>query len=287
MFAFRFWKATTLHAALVAVILFNALSPIPTFANTLDDPQADASTTGSNDISSGLTMGMRKFIVEDEVPILSEQIALQAQQIQEDQPVKFKVWAEPAIYTPGKPINLSWKVQNLEPEELENAQVVIRAPEGLTTADTNPTLTSDGFVTVPLRDKKDVSSWNVEEGAELPIYFGIDLLVNDDLIASVTVMVDQARFSVEKTKGGSFKSANGKVEVEVPAAINESLDFDIRGPAPQSQPGISLTWNPVEIIAVGKDSQKNVNTFKSPIKIKVNYDEIEIFDWDENALMLY
>lgn len=288
MFAFRPRKGAALHATLVAVILFNALSPFPAFANTLDDQQANANSMEDSDISSGLTMGMHKILVEDEVPILSEQIAQQAQQNQEEKLVKFKVWAEPAIYTPGNPINLFWKVQNLKPEDLENAQVVIHAPEGLIPADPNPTFTPDGLVSIPLRDKKDVTSWNVEGGVELPIYFDIDLLVNDDLIASETVMVDQARFSVEKSKGGKFNSVDGKVEVEVPAAaINESLDFDIRGPAPQSQPGISLTWNPVEIIAVGKDSQKNVEKFKSPIKIKVSYDESEIFDWDENALTLY
>jgi RHS repeat-associated protein len=288
MLGFRLWKGTALHAALVAVILFNTFSPIPALANTMDDPQADAITTSDNDISFGLTMGGRKFIVEDDVPILSEQIAQQAQQNQEEKPVKFKVWAEPAIYIPGEPLNLLWKVQNLKSEDMENAQVVIHAPEGLTSADANPILTSDGLVAVPLRDEKDVSSWNVTEDAELPIYFGLDLFVNDDLVASETVMVDQAHFTVEKGKGGNLKSSNGKVEVEVPAAaINESLDFDIRPPAPQSQPGVSLTWNPVEIIAVGKDTRNNVSTFKSPIKIKVNYEEDEIFEWDENALTIF
>lgn len=286
MFAFSPRKETVYSVLLIAVILLNALSPIPVLANTMDDPQADASSTDNKDISLGLTMGMRKFIVEDEVPILSEQIAQQAQQNQEEKPVKFKVWADPAIYIPGKSIELYWKVQNLK--DMENAQVVIHAPEGLTPADPNPTLTTDGLVSIPLRDKKDVTSWNVEDGVELPIYFGIDLLVNDDLIVSETVMVDQAHFSVEKSKGGNFKSSNGKVEVEVPAAaINETLDFDVREPAPQSQPGVSLTWNPIEIIAVGKNSQKNVDKFKSPIKIKVKYDETQIFDWDENALTLY
>lgn len=154
MFAFRPRKGAALHATLVAVILFNALSPFPAFANTLDDQQANANSMEDSDISSGLTMGMRKILVEDEVPILSEQIAQQAQQNQEEKLVKFKVWAEPAIYTPGNPINLSWKVQNLKPEDLENAQVVIHAPEGLIPADPNPTFTPDGLVSIPLRDKK-------------------------------------------------------------------------------------------------------------------------------------
>jgi RHS repeat-associated protein len=43
----------------------------------------------------------------------------------------------------------------------------------------------------------------------------------------------------------------------------------------------------VEIIAVGKDSKKNVDTFKTPIKIKIKYEEDKIFDWDEKALTLY
>ncbi len=108
------------------------------------------------------------------------------------------------------------------------------------------------------------------------------------VITYQTVMIDQAKFSIDKNVGGNLKGLNGKVEVDLPAsALNELLDFDIRNPALQTQPSLSLTWQPVEIIAVGKDSKKNIDKFKAPIKLKVKYDETQLSNWDESALAIY
>lgn len=284
MFARKLPKYTTFSFILIMVMLFNILAPMKVSAGALNNTQS----TNAEDIASGLTMGSRKLLVEEENLILSEQIAKLAQQEQEEKPAKLKVWAEPAIYTPGKPIRLYWEIENLDPNDLPNASIVVHAPEGASSADPDTTFTLDGVATFPLQDKKNSSTWNVAKGAELPIQFGLDLLVNDDVIRSEFILIDQAHFSVEKNKGGKFSGMNGKVEVEVPAnAIAETLNFDIRNAAPNTQPGVALTGEPLEIIAVGKDSQKNVDHFKNPIKIKVKYDETQIFDWDENALTLY
>lgn len=289
MFALnKSWKVLATRALLSAVIVFNALAPTAASAkNRLGDDQAANSISGANnDIANGIVLGNLDAPGNEQVPILSEDIAKQAQQ--EEKPVRFRVEAEPAIYIPGKPIQLNWKVQNAKAEALSNAEVVIHAPEGLLPADANPVYTPDGLVTIPLQSKKESSAWNVSEGAEFPIYIGVDLLVNDDLVASETVMIDQPRFQVDKSKGGNLKSADGKVEVSVPAnAISESLAMDIREPAPQAQPGVSLTWQPLEIIAVGKTSQKNIRQFEAPLEIKLTYDETQIFDWEESALTIY
>ncbi len=287
MFAQKLRTEVVGRAVLIAVILFGAVSPNAGFASPPKNSQEETSNTNSEqDIQLGLDMGFPNAPVQEKVPVLSEQLA--ARQQAQDKPVRFKVWAEPAIYTPGVPITLNWKVQNLQASDLEIAEVVIHAAEGLSSADINPTYTPDGLVTVALKNKKDFSTWNAAEDVELPIYFTLDLLVNDDLIAYQTVMVDQASLSIEKNKGGKISGLNGKVEVEVPAsAINETLEFAVREPAPQTQPGISLTWEPLEVIAVEKTSHKNVNKFKTPIKITVNYDETKIFEWDENALAIY
>ena len=114
----------------------------------------------AEDIALGLTLGgHRSYIANEEVPILSEQIAQQALLNQEEKPVKFKVWAEPAIYTPGKPVSLYWKVENLKPEDAANAEVVIHAPTGLATTDPNATYTPDGLVSIPLSSTKEFSEW--------------------------------------------------------------------------------------------------------------------------------
>ncbi|HLO17470.1 MAG TPA: hypothetical protein VK206_21735, partial [Anaerolineales bacterium] len=289
MFAVKPWKEFAMRALLSSVILFNALTPIGVSISKAEGENESAGSINSNnDIKNGITLGNPLPQRAEKVPVLADQITKQAQGQQEEKPVRFKATAEPAIFTPGKPVNLRWQVQNMKTEDQQKAEVVIHAPEGLMPADPNPTYVQDGLITVPLQDKKDSSAWNVSEGAELPIYFELDLLVNDDFIASETVMVDQAHFSVEKNKGGKLKGLGGKVELDVPANVtDESLDLDIREPAPQSQPGTSLTWQPLEIIAVGQNSQKDIHQFKAPLKLTLRYDETQIFDWDENALTIY
>jgi len=289
MFALKPRTEIAARALLIAVIVFNAFVPTAASASVEGaNEKTPHSTNANNDLANSITLGASEPQVYEQVPILSEQIAKQAQQQQDKSPVRFKIWADPAIYTPGQTVSLHWKVQNMKPEDLTTAAVVIHAPAGFTPTDPNPIYTPDGLVTIPLSSKKEASEWNVAEGAALPIYFTLDLLVNDALIRYEIVMIDQRKISIDKSKGGTIKGLNGKVEVEIPAnAVDESLDFDIREPAPQTQPAISLTWQPLEIIAVGKDSKKNINTFKAPIKIKVKYDKSGIGGWDENALTIY
>src|SRR5687767_11457288 len=128
-------------------------------------------TSTNDDLASGLTIGTSNSHVNEQVPILSEQIAELAQQGQEEKPLRFKVKAEPAIYTSGSLISLRWKLKNMKPEDLANAEVVIHAPAGFTPTDPNAIYTPDGLVTIPLSGNRDVSEWNVAEGAELPFYF--------------------------------------------------------------------------------------------------------------------
>jgi hypothetical protein len=258
------------------------------FASSQVEDRKMSSTEPNDDLATGITLGSQEFQTQEQAPVLSEEIAQQAQQNQDEKPIRLKVDAEPAIFVPDKPINLQFKVQNLKPEDLANGEIVIHAPVGATPTDPDVIYTPDGLVTIPLSSKKEASEWNIAENTELPLYFSLDLLVNDDLVTSKTVMIDQVKFSVDKNTGGTLKGLNDKVELEVSAAaINESLNIDIRNPAPQAQPGLSLTWQPIEIIAVGKDSRKNIHQFKAPIKIKIKYDETKIFDWDEKTLTIY
>ncbi|MCI0554582.1 MAG: hypothetical protein L0287_26840, partial [Anaerolineae bacterium] len=288
MFAMRTGKEIAIRILLIAAVLFSALSPTSVRANTIGNKQeTNASTDANDNFASELTLGLNAPTASEPVPVLSEEIAKRAQQV-EEKTVAFKVWAEPAIYIPDKPITLYWAVENINLESVKDAEVVIHAPVGLTSADPNQTYTKDGLITISLNSEKNSSTWNVEKDAELPIYFTLDLLVKDDLIAYETVVIDGSQLSVEKDTGGKIASVDGKVEVTVPAtAIDESLIFDIREPAPNTLPGVSLTWQPLEIIAVEPVSQKNVEQFKEPVEIMVKYDESQIFNWDENALTIY
>lgn len=287
MFALKSRTEMVARMLLIAVLIFNAFVPTAS-ARVTEDTEEVLSASSTEDIANSITLGMSEASRREQVPILSEEIAKQAQQQQEEKSLRFKIWSDPAIYTPGDLVSLRWKIKDLKPEDQANGDIIIHAPAGFTPTDPDVIFTPDGLVRIPLSSNKDVSEWNVPEGAVLPFYFTLDLVINDDLITYETAMIGQKKFTVEKNTGGIFKGLNGKVELEVPAsALNESLDLDIREPAPHTQPAVSLTWQPSEIIAVGKNSKKNVTKFKSPLKIKMKYDEAQIGDWDENALTIY
>jgi len=90
--------AVVIRISLIAVILFNALVPSPASASSLrDNKTTSPKTNTNNDLASGITLGAPNSHVDEQVPILSEQIAKQAQQTQEEKPLRFKISAEPAI----------------------------------------------------------------------------------------------------------------------------------------------------------------------------------------------
>ena len=201
MFALKPRTEIAARALLIAVIVFNAFVPTAASASVEgENEKTPSATNANNDLANSITLGASESSVQEQVPVLSEQIAKQAQQQQDKSSVRFKIWAEPAIYTPGQPISLHWKVQNMKPEDLTTAAVVIHAPAGFTPTDPNPIYTPDGLVTIPLSSKKEVSEWNVAEGAALPIYFTLDLLVNNALIRYEIVMIDQRKIRAEQSK---------------------------------------------------------------------------------------
>src|SRR5258705_9243555 len=117
MFALKPRTETIARILLIAVIVFNAFVPTAAAASSSGENQITTSDQNTDDLSSSITLGDPSSDIQEQVPILSEQIAKQAQQ-QEEKPIRFKVSAEPAIYTPGQPISLQWKVQNMKPEIL-------------------------------------------------------------------------------------------------------------------------------------------------------------------------
>ncbi len=184
MSAFKPRIETMARIFLITVIVFNAFVPTTSSASAEGENEKTHPATKSNsDFATRITLGVPESwasSVHEEVSILSEQIAKQAQQQQADNPVRFRVEAEPSIYISGQPISLKWKVQNLKSQDLANAEMVIHAPAGFTTTDPNPIYTPDSLISIPLSSKKEVSEWNVPAGAEIPIYFTLDLLINDD-----------------------------------------------------------------------------------------------------------
>lgn len=98
MFAVKARTEVVIRIFLIAVILFSALSPTAASAKPSGDEQGtNNSTNTNNDLALGLTLGTTDPSAYEKVPVLSEEIAKQAQQQEEVSPVSLKIWAEPAI----------------------------------------------------------------------------------------------------------------------------------------------------------------------------------------------
>jgi YD repeat-containing protein len=114
------------------------------------------------------------------------------------------------------------------------------------------------------------------------------LYVDGKVVNYATATVNKARFWFTPDRQGDFQGLQGRVRLKIPPrATQEPLLLDIREPAPQSLHGLSLSWHPVEIVAVGKTTQRNVHLFNAPLTIQIQYDEAEIQDVDENSLTIY
>src|SRR6266540_3897298 len=160
MFASKSRTKAASNILLIAVVLFNTFAPTNISAKSQDEIKAATSKNNSTtDLLSSISLGVLDSSYQS-APILAEQIAKQAQQEQVENPIRLKVKVEPAIYTPGTPVTLSWELKNLKAADLPNAALVIHAPQGVSNADPNPIYTPDGLITVTLESKKDTTNWN-------------------------------------------------------------------------------------------------------------------------------
>jgi hypothetical protein len=207
-----------------------------------------------------------------------------AQEAQGTEEPRLRVEVEPAIYVPGEPITVSWEAENAPAEAMslmvdpsENV-----APEGMMS------MAADGTYTLPLAEDSGSMEWNVSADATEAVSLSIDLKAGGEVVSSATVVVAPPRMTLAKGQGGTLKDAGESVEVFFPAgAAQEPLLLDARSPSPHAMDSYSLSWNPVEILAVGENSHKNVKTFSEPLKITMHYDETKIVQGDEASLTIY
>lgn len=201
-----------------------------------------------------------------------------------------KIDAYPAIYIPGKPIQVTWKlIGGQSIQSGTDAHILVRVPKGVSPSDSSlaADIAPDRSLSVSIDNKQGVIAWNVGPDAEFPIHFSVDLWINEERIDQDAVVIDKAQFEVAKA-GGKLQAMAGRVGIEIPLeASDQPLLFNVRYPSPNKLPSVSLTWEPLEVIAVGKTTQENVKSFRKPITIKVKYDEPLDFNWNEEDLMLF
>jgi hypothetical protein len=272
---------------LVACVLLTGLTPAAQ-ASAQGDPVREPLPPSQEDISKGMTVGMNPYTSNEDVPNLSEEIAKQAQEIVEDKPLRIELAAEPAIYTRGKPIIIKWKIAGGTPEQISNLTIIARPPDGVLPVNKADEPEADGSVIISPKSPAGSIVWKVLDYAEFPLTFTYELVSNGDILNYNTILIGEPLATASADRDTRIKGYENRVSVNVPASASRSpLLFDIRPPSPNALPGTSLSWHPVEIIAVDGNSQKNVTKFDTPITIQIKYDENEIFDWDERSLSIY
>ena len=222
------------------------------------------------------------------VPLLSAQVA--AQEEPPVEPAALHITASPAIYLPGKTFKLHWNVTGYEQiNSASDVHLVIDMPKDVIPDD--PDLAKKcrrHTLIIPYLGNPDYISWTTEGNAQPPFEFTIKLYADNTLIDSEVVVINGAKSRVEAGKGGKINAMGGKVRIDVPAgAINQNLVFDVREPGPNKMPAVSLSGRPVEVIAAGETSEDNVNEFSQPITLQINYQEDQIFNWNEADLMIF
>jgi YD repeat-containing protein len=205
--------------------------------------------------------------------------------------LKLIVSADPAIYIPGKPISISWKVIKDSNDISNNSiSISIQFPDGIKLQNTEKfnLITTENTLTLPYEEKNTILTWDVEKIAKLPLDFSVSLLQNKKIIETVLVEINSKTQEVVNAKGGIFADQNRRVLLDIQKeAVNEDLIVDIRPPTTNTMPPYLLSWNPIEIVAVGITSGRNVEKFNKPVPIKIKYQKENIIKGNEKDLQIY
>lgn len=273
----------------ILAILFSTFAPsINVDAQTT---QVETTSSTNKDINVGVTIGENTTPTSLKVPILSEEISKQAQN-QSNEALRIKLSAEPAIYIEGKPIVISWILVGGNAGKTSGIQIVARPSDGIVPTNAKIIPEADGSVIISPTLDDDSIAWKVLDNAEFPISFSFDLVMDGKIVNTNSVLVDQPLVTTSITQTArmqSDKQSNkNKIQVTVPSnAANAAMLMSMRHPSPNALSSASLSWNPIEVIAVDKNTAKNITKFKNPITIQITYDEQEIFDWTEKDLSIY
>ena len=276
---------------MVIFLLFSAASP----AIALDLSEVYKSSgqgpIESNDMSMGLTIGENSNTKEfNNVPILSEQIAQQAQETAEEEVLQLNLSAEPAIYIPNKPIRIKWELEGKDIATLkkEGIEILARPPDGVIPVNKKDAPETDGSLKIPAVATQGTVIWEALDYAEFPLVFTFEARKNDEIIATNTIVIDQPLATTNRGQASKITSDDSKVKVNLPSnAVKNPLLMDIRYPSPNALPVAPLSWNPVEIIAVDSVTEKNVTKFDSAITIQIAYTEEDLRGWAESDLSIF
>jgi hypothetical protein len=210
--------------------------------------------------------------------------------VESKRPIGLEMSANPAIILPDHPLRIIWYIRSWNQiDKSANVELLLHSPSGITLNKKYKGVEiNDGIIQIPVSKPSGQFSFETEAGINYPLEFWAELFIDGELINKGSVSLSDAKLSADHKKDTLIEGKNGQSKVFVPRdASKEDLYFDIRSPGKGKMPPVSLTGRPVEIIAVGQKSKKNIDQFEKPLIIEMSYDEEEIWNWNEEDLKLF
>ena len=264
-------------------------SPQPSELYPIIEPPADY-LTFSQDIEAGQNASVCT------PPISDEKLVAQYPRI--------KVDIEPAIYIEGKPIILTWSIDNYELLN-QNSSLEIHLPQGFDTQNNTFIADDNGVVSTTPNETQQTLEIIKNDSfiVQGDLFFEIVITNNDEIKALTTVSMPIEGFHLAGTSTQPIFEA-GLPDAQPLVQISSSdsytandLLFHSHLPRTHTLPGISKSGYPLEVLAVNPQTGKNVTQFSTPLELSFTYPEgfvepereadLQVFYLDEASQLWY
>ena len=230
------------------------------------------------------------FPTSEPIPLLSSVLANQAADKNEKTTLNLK--ANPQLIIPGVPISIEWSVngwQNVSGKS--DLKAVVQFPNDVKTNEISPAITTAydrSTMDLPITAAVGKTSFSVGSTSKAPFLVDVSINTGSTSYAANSILVTKPTLEAIFGKDNHLISKDGKVTLDFTATVlSESLYLDVRDPSPSSIAGYSLSGNPVEIVAVGMTSKKNVDKFAEPFTLTMKYDPDHLYGGSVDDLAIY
>ncbi len=230
------------------------------------------------------------FQNSEPVPLLSSVLANQAADQNEKTTISLK--ANPQLIIPGVPISIEWTVNGWgNVSGKSDLKAVVQFPNDVKTNEISPAITTSydrSTMNLPVSAAAGKTSFNVDSTTEASFLIDVSINSADTTLTANSIILTKPTLEAVAGKDNHLVSKDSKVTLDFPTeALAESLYMDVRDPSPSSIAGYSMSGRPVEIVAVGKTTKKNVNQFSDYFTLTMKYDLDDIYGGSEDDLSIY
>jgi RHS repeat-associated protein len=230
------------------------------------------------------------FQNSESVPLLSSLLANQAADKNDKTTISVK--ANPQLIIPGVPISIEWTINGWENVSgKSDLKAVIQFPNDVKTNEVSPPITTvydRSTMNLPVTTAAGKTNFSVDSTTKAPFLVDVNINAGSTSYAANSILLTKPSLEGIVGKDNHLVSKDGKVTLDFPSkSLSESLYLDVRDPSPSSIAGYSMSGRPVEIVAVGKTTKKNVNQFSDNFTLTMKYDLDDIYGGSEDDLSIY